>query len=1756
MKRLLLGFVVVILSMAYVGRGYCQLHVVMQDGYTLTVDGTLNPYGTIVDDGDTSGSYSDGFYGNVLISALPGDTIIVYGSYSTENCCDHIYLYDGSPLGDMGMQLGSWQGSGYMADTSLTGSMTVVFSTDGSVNAAGFLLHYEVRPSNCSNTLFSFSYSNLTATSVTLSWLGSDNTALYLLHYGTEDTVVSGQRVEVGHLMPLTAYRFTLCPLEDTGMDECCRSLSLMTTSFKAAVSGLRPLCGIDTLLLVADSADGYRWSTGDTTRAISVTDTGWYWLVALTRGGTSDTTHFCIGNIRPDLETHLPTALCPGETAVVDVGLAVGSAIRVLRGVSTLSEAERIFLPDGVYCSPNGCSYRSELLFSGFEENAHISNVNDIRYVMLNIEHSWVGDIYINITCPNNQSADILRYGGSGTSDCNSSIDVTSRGWRSGSNVPVSTYLGDAYDYEGWPTCDSNASGNQPGTGWRYCWSNCTDAGYTYASGDGLIYRSGNQVGYSLDSSNVSAGTHFYHPDDSFANLIGCPMNGTWYIEVIDGWSGDNGYIFGWELALNPDRLSRDEYRPTVAYADLLGPYASRLTDTAFVITAPLHLTADTVVTYTVLITDSMGCVFDTSFSILFHASRSSFVYDTACENSLPRFFNGTVFHSDTTDVAFHYPSSSGCDSLVVYSLHLLPNGFASPDTLLCVDGLPLMWHDVTVSSSGSYSDTLVAANGCDSIVELGVTVVPMPVVQHSADTLIEAGDSIALWASGAECVSWSDSNGAILGCGDTIWVSPVSPLTFFVTGYNLFDARYGNVVVNGDFEHGDTAFASAYNASTNLVPEGNYCVGTDAHNYHPGFWVTNDHTSGSGNYMIVNGATSPNTVVWSQTVSVVPHTTYAFSAWVCSVGGYINNPTELARLQFSIGGSQVGEVFTAPAVYDIWNRYYEVWNSGEDTSIVITILNQNTVAGGNDFGIDDISFCPLTSCSMIDSIRVYTYAHSYIDSTVCTNHLPLLWHGNTINSSGSYTDTITDIHGGRNIVTLTLHVLPTVSLHLYDTICSNQSLAFEGTTYYSAGTYPHSFLSSRGCDSTRTLHLTVDSVSYTTIYATACDSYLWHDSLYTESTTGAQYTTVGYRGCDSVVTLHLTVNHSTDSDLVVEACDSYDWFGTHYLVPPASVPTHTLTNAAGCDSLLRLTSLVLHYSHQTDDYDTVCLNEVAGGYPWRDTVLYGIAASGGYSRSLTDMYGCDSLLTLTLTVRDSSSSQVYDTIVENQASTWQYNGIALSADTTLRFTLANQWGCDSVVTYRLHVYPNVSRSVDTTFCDDGLATFEWNGLTADAATDSLVATLVGQHGVDSVVTLRLHVNPTYHTVLYDTVCDNAPAIFGGRQLDTSGSYGLTLSTQQGCDSVVTLHLTVHATYDRHYYDTIYVGDTVEFEGGSYVEPGTYTVAYSSVEGCDSTMTLHLFGRNLHTVARADSICQGDTFYFYGRSLTEAGTYYDTAYSGDFFAGDTVVVLTLSVVQRPPVAIYAAAYCDEPAHYVLRAASGMPYLMWEGTGVVEGRERDSVIAIPNPADSVRITLYADYRAGRFCPGRADTVLTPIPMLHPLVDVRPTALTLEQRRLTAYNAGSGRITWQQWKIQYNQQVPFTDTVRRLRLDVPVYVDSVVLVLSVANEECQGSDSVTVGTLRADIYFPNVFTPSLRENNLFRPSTVAVDDYELWIYDRRGALVFHTTDIEQGWDGTHEGRPLPQAAYVYKCRYRDQLTPSGYQSVTGTVTLLR
>jgi gliding motility-associated-like protein len=115
----------------------------------------------------------------------------------------------------------------------------------------------------------------------------------------------------------------------------------------------------------------------------------------------------------------------------------------------------------------------------------------------------------------------------------------------------------------------------------------------------------------------------------------------------------------------------------------------------------------------------------------------------------------------------------------------------------------------------------------------------------------------------------------------------------------------------------------------------------------------------------MIVNGATIAGQSVWCQTISVMPNTEYFFSTWVTSIGA--SNP---AILQFSVNGQPLANPFNVSGAACSWNQFSETWNSGSSNTATICIVNQNTIAGGNDFGLDDISFTDY--CAFYDSVYI----------------------------------------------------------------------------------------------------------------------------------------------------------------------------------------------------------------------------------------------------------------------------------------------------------------------------------------------------------------------------------------------------------------------------------------------------------------------------------------------------------------------------------------------------------------------------------------------------------------------------------------------------------------------------------------------------------------------------------------------------------------------------------------------------------------
>jgi hypothetical protein len=175
---------------------------------------------------------------------------------------------------------------------------------------------------------------------------------------------------------------------------------------------------------------------------------------------------------------------------------------------------------------------------------------------------------------------------------------------------------------------------------------------------------------------------------------------------------------------------------------------------------------------------------------------------------------------------------------------------------------------------------------------------------------------------------------------------------LSVFAT---IAPARSADLIINGNFDAGFTGFSSSYNfvASGQGTP-GDFGIRTFSQDFNSGFDAFMDHTTGTGNMMLVDGSPTPNVTVWQESVSVSPATDYTFSAFATAADG-VDTPT----LRFLINSVQIGSdlLLVTPGN---WQNFTNVWNSGASTTATITIVDTKTATLGNDFALDDISFSP----------------------------------------------------------------------------------------------------------------------------------------------------------------------------------------------------------------------------------------------------------------------------------------------------------------------------------------------------------------------------------------------------------------------------------------------------------------------------------------------------------------------------------------------------------------------------------------------------------------------------------------------------------------------------------------------------------------------------------------------------------------------------------------------------------------------------
>ena len=221
---------------------------------------------------------------------------------------------------------------------------------------------------------------------------------------------------------------------------------------------------------------------------------------------------------------------------------------------------------------------------------------------------------------------------------------------------------------------------------------------------------------------------------------------------------------------------------------------------------------------------------------------------------------------------------------------------------------------------------------------------------------------------------------------------------------------------------------------------------------------------------------------------------------------------------------------------------------------------------------------------------------------------------------------------------------------------------------------------------------------------------------------------TLVNTVGCDSVIALDLTINYSTLYTDVITACDSLLWIDGVTYYSSINTAKDTLLNTAGCDSIVTL-DLTITNSTSFTDVITVCDSLL-----WINGITY-YSSNNTVTDTLVNAAGCDSVVTLDLTIIQTTTFT--DVMVVCDSVTWM-NGVTYYQDTIDTYTMTNSSGCDSVITLDLTVNHS-TMAIDSIIA---VNQYTWmDGVTYYAHNSTATYTLTNADGCDSLVSLYLEI-------------------------------------------------------------------------------------------------------------------------------------------------------------------------------------------------------------------------------------------------------------------------------------------------------------------------------------------------------------------------------------------------------------------------------
>ncbi len=965
----------------------------------------------------------------------------------------------------------------------------------------------------------------------------------------------------------------------------------------------------------------------------------------------------------------------------------------------------------------------------------------------------------------------------------------------------------------------------------------------------------------------------------------------------------------------------------------------------------------------YTNSLQTILGCDSVVTLHLQINPSFSQTIDTTVCGEFV---WDGQTYTTSQT-ITNEFTTATGCDSSVTINLTVLQNVQLSKTVTLCTNQLPYHYAGRIFNSAGTTTFTTTSEAGCDSTITLTLIVNPQPSLPTINPTSIThcGEDNISLNGSpgsnGTVCrwyasstdddpfmtsnsfqhlfsestTLYASSYNANTGCESDkvplqITINPlpsepeVSPVTRCGAGSVTFTAVidetattcrwYSNQVTSNILSAGleftrnivasTTFYVESYNNSTNCKSSRVPAVATV--NIPPVSPQTTPVSNcGPLTADLANYVSSGNMQYrwYDQNGNFLTENNHYNTTINESSTYYVSFFNDLTTCESNLSPLTVtiNENYTPQDIYDTicQNARYQNHNIDQvfatpgETNIVVNTLSSN-------------------GCDSLVTLHLFVRPQitNEIEISTCGQYF---WGDSIYTNSGIDTRTFTAVNGCDSVVTLNLNLTPSDSVNIYVVAC--EEYVWNDVPYTQTGTYQQTYSNIFNCDSVITLHLTINPAYHENLVVSACEEYTLNSETYHESGDYTQqYTTAS--GCDSIIHLHLTIHNSQDVVLQDEVCAGFAYtlngFDTTFAEVGEYTLTHTGTTVHGCDSTTVL-HLTVNPVFNTVLESAICFNEE---YEFNEQTL---TESGTYTANLSSITGCDSIITLHLTV----FPQQIDTITAHTCYNVSYHDIGFDIynPTESGFHYSYNYDmhdCDSTTVLHLIVHHPDTTTLNATLCVG--ETYTENGFEV-TATESGVFTYIQEFqnifSCDSIVMLNVTVNPPHHLELYDTVCTGvAYTQFGFDTLCAiAGEYTLTHHDNNiyGCDSTTLLHLTVRQSYSKTIASTICESGSYLFNGQTLTETGTYIANLSTIQGCDSIVTLNLTVGAEYRDTIIAHICAGESYHLNGFNINQPTvTQY---YQHDTVAQngcDSSVVLLLYVHELNTTDIYGTICLNE----------------------------------------------------------------------------------------------------------------------------------------------------------------------------------------------------------------------------------------------------